>query len=134
MQTLSQRLFGNWASRGREQFPRHMVLFEPGDVWICDGRTVPHQVIYGRRVASSFYQLNSAALPPWHPSLASKVDAVHAFQAAGGQPRVAGGLKGYDYPFAPGGPKPPPGVARRDLKSDWDKLYEESIQQKLVRL
>ena len=134
LQTLSQRLFGNWASRGREQFPRHMVLFEPGDVWICDGRTVPHQVIYGRRVASSFYQLNSAALPPWHPSLASKVDAVHASQAAGDHAPVAGGLKGYDYPFAPGGPKPPPGVARRDLKSDWDKLYEESIQQKLVRL
>ena len=134
LQVLSLRLFGNWMSRGREQFPRHMVLFEPGDVWICDGRTVPHQVIYGRRVASSFYRLDSTTLPVWHPSLKSKVDAVHAAHAAGA--RAVGGeaLKGYDYPFAPGGPKPPPGVRHPDLKKDWDKLYEESLQPRLVRL
>ena len=133
LQALSLRLFGNWASRGREQFPRHMVLFEPGDVWICDGRTVPHQVIYGRRVASSFYRLDSAALPAWHPSLASKVDAVHEARRAGAHP-AAEDLTGYAYPFGPGGPKPPPGVSHPDLKNDWDKLYEESIQPKLVRL
>ena len=52
LHVLSVRLFGNWQSRGREQFPRHMALFEPGDLWIVDGRTVPHQVIYGRRVAA----------------------------------------------------------------------------------
>ena len=133
LQALSLRLFGNWASRGREQFPRHMVLFEPGDVWICDGRTVPHQVIYGRRVASSFYRLDSGALPAWHPSLASKVAAVHAAEAAGAC-GAGEGLKGYAYPFGPGGPKAPPGVVHPDLKNDWDKLYQDSIQQKLVRL
>ncbi len=134
LQVLSLRLFGNWASRGREQFPRHMVLFEPGDVWICDGRTVPHQVIYGRRVASSFYRLDSSALPAWHPSLKSKVDAVHAAHAAGTPAPQPEALKGYAYPFAPGGPQPPPGVRHPDLKKDWDKLYEESLQPKLVRL
>ncbi len=134
LQVLSQRLFGNWSSRGREQFPRHMVLFEPGDVWICDGRTVPHQVIYGRRVASSFYQLARGALPAWHPSLKAKTNAVHAARAGGPCTRVGGGLKGYAYPFAAGGPKPPPGVGRANLKADWDKLYAESIQPRLVRL
>ena len=133
LQALSLRLFGNWSSRGREQFPRHMVLFEPGDVWICDGRTVPHQVIYGRRVASSFYRLDSSALPAWHPSLASKVAAVHAAEEAGAG-GAGEGLKGYAYPFGAGGPKPPPGVVHPDLKNDWDKLYQDSIQQKLVRL
>jgi hypothetical protein len=133
LQVLSLRLFGNWSSRGREQFPRHMVLFEPGDVWICDGRTVPHQVIYGRRVASSFYRLDSGALPAWHPSLASRVAATHAHHAAGGHD-AGEGLKGYAYPFESGGPKPPPGVQRLDLKKDWDKIYQESIQPKLVRL
>ena len=131
---LSLRLFGNWSSRGREQFPRHMVLFEPGDVWICDGRTAPHQVIYGRRVASSFYRLDSGALPAWHPSLKSKVDAVHAARAGGGPAGSAEGLKGYVYPFGMGGPKPPPGVSHPDIKNDWDRLYQESIQPKLVRL
>jgi hypothetical protein len=132
LQVLSLRLFGNWSSRGREQFPRHMVLFEPGDVWICDGRTVPHQVIYGRRVASSFYRLDKRRLPAWHPSLFSKVQGMLGEldgAAAGPSP-----LKGYDYPFDLAGPKPPKGVRRPDLKAEWDKLYEESIQPKLVRL
>jgi hypothetical protein len=57
---LSVRLFGNWQLRGREQFPRHMILFEPFDVWLVDGRTVPHQVIYGRRVVSSFFLADHA--------------------------------------------------------------------------
>ncbi len=134
LQVLSLRLFGNWTSRGREQFPRHMVLFEPGDVWICDGRTVPHQVIYGRRVASSFYRLDSSRLPDWHPSLKSKVDAVHAAQAAGTPGPDPEALRGYDYPFGPGGPAAPPGARRLDLKNDWDTLYSESMQTKLVRL
>jgi hypothetical protein len=82
-------------------------------------------------VASSFYRLDSTALPAWHPSLASTVDAVHA---AGGPRSAPADLKGYAYPFAPGGPKPPPGVGHPDLKNDWDRLYEESIQPKLVRL
>lgn len=134
LQVLSLRLFGNWSSRGREQFPRHMALFEPGDVWIVDGRTIPHQVIYGRRVASTFYRLDSAALPAWHPTLASQIEAMHAERAAGQTAPAAANMKGYAYPFAMGGPKPPPGVSHPDLKADWDKLYEDSIQAKLVRL
>jgi hypothetical protein len=112
-----------------------MVLFEPGDIWICDGRTLPHQVIYGRRVASSFYRLDNAALPPWHPSLASLVRQVHQARAAGAPlPAPARNMRGYAYPFKGGGPKPPPGVSHPDLKANWDKLYEESLQPKLVRL
>jgi hypothetical protein len=135
LQILSLRLFGNWASRGREQFPCHTALFEPGDIWICDGRTVPHQVIYGRRVASSFYRLDSDALPAWHPSLASKVRQVHAARSAGAPATAsARDMRGYAYPFKSGGPKPPPGVTHPDLKENWDRLYEDSIQPKLVRL
>src|SRR5262249_45381223 len=40
LKTVSPRLFGNWYSRGREQFPHHVVVFEPGDVWLSNGRTV----------------------------------------------------------------------------------------------
>jgi hypothetical protein len=135
LQILSLRLFGNWGSRGREQFPRHMVLFEPGDIWICDGRTLPHQVIYGRRVASSFYRLDSAALPAWHPSLASLVRKAHEARAAGPPfPAPARNMRGYAYPFKGGGPKPPPGVSHPDLKANWDRLYQESLQPRLVRL
>jgi hypothetical protein len=112
-----------------------MVLFEPGDVWICDGRTVPHQVVYGRRVVSSFYRLDSARLPAWHPSLARTVKRVHDARAAGlPAPAPAHSMRGYAYPFAFGGPKPPPGTRRFDLKSEWDKLYQENRQPRLVRL
>ncbi len=135
LKVLSTRLFGNWSSRGREQFPRHMVLFEPDDIWLCDGRTVPHQVIYGRRVASTFYSLDSAALPAWHPSLASKVEAVHAARRAGPVPAAADNdIRGFSFPFGDKGPAPPAGVRASHPKADWDKLYEDSIQPKLVRL
>jgi hypothetical protein len=135
LQVLSHRLFGNWSSRGREQFPRHMVLFEPGDVWICDGRTVPHQVIYGRKVISSFYRLDPAALPAWHPSLAAKLAHAHAEREAGRAPSPrARNIRGYAFPFSGAGPKPPPGVSHPDLKAEWDKLYRESLQPRLVRL
>jgi hypothetical protein len=135
LQILSLRLFGNWASRGREQFPCHTVMFEPDDIWICDGRTVPHQVIYGRRVASSFYRLDGEALPSWHTGLAAKVRRVHETRAAGAAPTgSAHDMRGYAYPFKKGGPKPPPGASHPDLKQNWDTIYAESIQPKLVRL
>ncbi len=62
------------------------------------------------------------------------MDAVHAAHAAGAAAAQPEPLKGYAYPFAPGGPQPPPGVRHPDLKKDWDRLYEESLQPKLVRL
>jgi hypothetical protein len=134
LQHLSLRLFGNWASRGREQFPRHMILFEPGDVWLSDGRTTPHQVIYGRRLASSFYRLDKAALPAWHVALADRVAGVHAAQAAGAAGHSPAELRGYAYPFPGKGPEPPPGVERPDIKADWERLYVEGLQSRLVRL
>jgi hypothetical protein len=133
LQILSLRLFGNWSSRGREQFPHHMVLFEPGDVWICDGRAIPHQVIYGRRVASSFYRLDKGALPAWHPPLADRVAEVHRAMAAGDGSPGSADLKGYAYPFENGGPKA--SQARPvDIKAEWESLYTDSLQSKLVRL
>jgi len=135
LQLLSVRLFGNWSSRGREQFPHHVVLFEPNDIWICDGRTVPHQVIYGRRVISSFYKLDVDSLPAWHPSLGGRVREVHQTREDGRrQPWSAESLRGYVYPFGAKGPEPPPGVAGKSLKESWAEIYQESIQDRIVRL
>ena len=135
LRELSVRLFGNWQARGREQFPRHMVLFEPEDIWIADGRTVPHQVIFGRRVASAFYQLDDKALPPWHPSLGKSVAAMHAARA-GGLPAAppVHDMRGYVYPF--GGKGAPAGVTapRGSLADHWAESYEASRRQTLVRL
>ncbi len=135
LHVLSVRLFGNWQSRGREQFPRHMALFEPDDIWIVDGRTVPHQVIFGRRVASTFYRLDPSGLPAWHKPLGKQIAQLHADHAAGRKPApVSWDMRGYTFPFEGDGPKPPRGTAHGNLKEDWGTIYDESIQQKLVRL
>lgn len=136
LHVLSVRLFGNWQSRGREQFPRHMALFEPGDVWIVDGRTVPHQVIYGRRVAGTFYRLDQAGLPSWHEPLAKTVAGIHAAHAEGRAPRrdARYDMRGYVYPFAGEGPTPPPGREKVSLKTEWSSIYDESMRKTLVRL
>ena len=135
LHVLSVRLFGNWQSRGREQFPRHMALFESGDVWIVDGRTVPHQVLYGRRVAGTFYRLDQAGLPPWHTPLQRIVDnihAAHAEQRAG--PGPDWDMRGYVFPFPEGGPPLIPGREAGNLKTEWSRIYDESMRTTLVRL
>jgi hypothetical protein len=132
---LTIRLFGDWGSRGREQFPRHMALFEPNDVWIVDGRTVPHQVLYGRRVASTFYRLDQNGLPPWHPSLKSLVSDIHRASAEGHGGRPAPyDMQGYHFPFSANGPPSKTGDRTYDLKGEWETMYRESIQEGLVRL
>jgi hypothetical protein len=70
---LSVEAFGGWETRGRETAPCHTFLFEPGDVWLCDGRVLSHQVLYGRRTVSTFYRLTLDGLPEWHRPLAERI-------------------------------------------------------------
>jgi hypothetical protein len=112
-----------------------MALFEPNDVWIVDGRTVPHQVLYGRRVASTFYRLDQNGLPSWHPSLKSLVSDAHAAWADGRSGVSAPyDMQGYHFPFSAGGPPSKAGARAYDLKREWETMYKESIQEGLVRL
>ena len=75
-------------------------------------------------------------LPDWHPSLSERVRQLHrSLQAAPdntGEP--AYDMRGLVYPFGEGGPKKPPHVKPIDLRADWATIYEQSIQQALVRL
>lgn len=125
---LSVRLFGGWQNRGREQFPRHMLMLEPGEVWFSDGRTVPHQVIYGRRVIMARSVVDRAELPPGFSSFADKVAALHA---AGG---IAVRPAHLPPPFPPGGAPRPEGAMPVDLKADWERLYSESVGEGLHRV
>ena len=131
LSTLGRRLFGNWATRGREQFPHHVVLFEPDDIWLCDGRAVPHQVIYGRRVVSSFYRLDNAGLPAWHPPIAARLAAWRQ-EEADSRPDL--GVPGFSFPFPPEGPPVGYGPVRRDLKLNWREHSAASSGPGLVRL
>jgi hypothetical protein len=74
---LTTKLFGDWHMRGRDEAPRHLVLFEPGDVWLTDGRLVSHQVIYGRKVVSTLFIANLDGVPEPKKTFAQKVADLH---------------------------------------------------------
>ncbi len=58
LERLTGRAFGGWNQRATERkSPRHMIFFDPGDVWIVDGRSVSHQVLLGQRVLSVYARI-----------------------------------------------------------------------------
>jgi hypothetical protein len=77
LKELSTRIYGDWHKRGRDTVPRHLVLFEPGDVWLTDGRLVSHQVIYGRRVVSTLFVAGADTVPNPKATFAQKVADLH---------------------------------------------------------
>jgi hypothetical protein len=89
LKELTTKVFGDWHMRGKDKVPRHLVLFEPGDVWLSDGRLVSHQVIYGRRVVSTLFIANLDGVPEPKKTFAQKVADLHEtgptdnFQAVG---------------------------------------------------
>lgn len=58
LERITGRAFGGWNQRATERkSPRHMIFFDPGDVWIVDGRSVSHQVLQGQRVLSVYARI-----------------------------------------------------------------------------
>ncbi len=49
---LNTAAFGGRSNMWWDRQPRHMVYFDPGDVWAIDSRQVAHQIFYGRRAVS----------------------------------------------------------------------------------
>ncbi len=68
------RAYGGWNQRATERkAPRHQVYFDPGDVWIVDGRSVSHQVMSGHRVLSVYVKIPHAGNPQLTPTFAQKI-------------------------------------------------------------
>lgn len=68
------RAYGGWNQRATERrAPRHQVYFDPGDVWIVDGRSVSHQVLSGHRVLSIYVKIPHAENPGFGPTFSNKV-------------------------------------------------------------
>ncbi|MEJ0060939.1 MAG: hypothetical protein WDM79_15770 [Terricaulis sp.] len=88
VKTITSRVFGGWHNRADERAaPRHMVYFDPGDIWVVDGRSVAHQVLYGQRVITTYARIPLAANPTLSPSFHEKARA--ALTAASGPPNRA---------------------------------------------
>jgi hypothetical protein len=49
---LNRRTFGKSSREWWDAHPRHVIYFDPGDVWIVDSRQIAHQIFYGRRAIS----------------------------------------------------------------------------------
>ncbi len=65
---LNTAAFGGRTTMWWDEAPRHVVYFDPGDVWAVDSRQVAHQIFYGRRAVSIdfFVQPDSMAKPKRH--------------------------------------------------------------------
>jgi len=128
LKELTTRVFGDWHARGRDMVPRHLVLFEPGDVWLTDGRQVTHQVIYGRRVVSSLFIASSDTVPDPKWTFRQKVADLHQSQ-----------LLTKDLPMTE---EPPPAgkspsIERKkplDLSVSWENLPENERNDRIVRI
>lgn len=42
--------------------PRHVCVFEPGDVWVVDSRQMAHQIFYGRRAMTIDFTVDRASM------------------------------------------------------------------------
>jgi hypothetical protein len=126
---LNMKVFGDWNVRGRDKVPRHLILFEPGDVWLSDGRLVSHQVIYGRRVVSTLFVAELNGVPDRTKTFAQKVADLHKAQEelrnnpeamlTANRARTSGRA---------------PNVQAVDLPSSWEKVAEQIGRDTIVRL
>lgn len=54
---LNFAAFKGFEVAGREGADKHIVFFEPGEVWFVDSRKVAHQIFYGRKALSTEHQI-----------------------------------------------------------------------------
>jgi len=124
---LSKKVLGGWTNRGRESAPKHLVLFEPGDVWLSDGRAVSHQVVYGRRVVSSLFIASRDGVPDVTKTFAHRLAELHAREGAPPpEPRTAHSPAERARPLQ--------GKQITDLRASWEELSEQQRQNTIVRL
>jgi hypothetical protein len=124
---LSKKVLGGWINRGRESAPKHLILFEPGDVWLSDGRAVSHQVVYGRRVVSSLFIAGRDGVPDVTKTFAHRLAVLHRREE---EPRAE--LRA--VPARTERPRPPHGGAVTDLRESWEELSEAQRRNTIVRL
>jgi hypothetical protein len=129
LEELTISAFGDWNLRGRDKVHRHLILFEPGDVWLTDGRLVSHQVIYGRRVISSFFKAALDGVPDRNKTFAQRVADLHKMQQELSETP--------DTVLSPNQLRKERTVPQRqsvDLRSSWEALSEQIRKDTLVRM
>ncbi|MEP5764923.1 MAG: hypothetical protein ABJ308_10020 [Halieaceae bacterium] len=59
---LNFSVFGDMKCAGREGKDKHIVFFDPGEVWFVDSRKVSHQIFFGRKALSTEHQVNPSSM------------------------------------------------------------------------
>ncbi len=97
---LNHAVFG--PSYGTCDEPRHLVVFEPGEVWLVNSALAAHQIRRGRRLCSAQYEYPYAQCIDRKEALPSMIKGAGAGDAPGaGQGRAGLGAAGDAGPPAP---------------------------------
>jgi hypothetical protein len=59
---VNEAAFGGRTAIWWDKQPRHVVYFDPGDVWAVDSRQMAHQIFYGRRALSIDFFVDPASM------------------------------------------------------------------------
>ena len=59
---LNFEVFKGFEDSGREGQPKHIIFFEPGDIWFVDSRKVSHQIFFGRKALSTEYAIHNDSM------------------------------------------------------------------------
>ncbi len=59
---LNFAVFKGFAEAGREGQPKHIVFFDPGEVWVVDSRKVSHQIFFGRKALSTEHAITNESM------------------------------------------------------------------------
>jgi hypothetical protein len=118
LKRVTTRAFGGWNQRATERAsPRHLAFFDPGDVWLVDGRSISHQVLTGHRVLTIYAKLPHKTNPHLQPTFAKKLRS--SLQKARQVPVGAETAQVSYY-------TPDQITAASDLKADWAKVFGET--------
>lgn len=115
LERVTGRAFGGWNQRATERkSPRHMIFFDPGDVWIVDGRSVSHQVLQGQRVLSVYARIPLEGNEGRIRGLRQRLDAAFANAA-----KVPVGEETAEVNYY----SPAQITASQDFKTEWGDVF-----------
>jgi len=86
---INKAAFGGATAIWWDGQPRHVIYFQPGDVWVVDSRQVSHQIFYGRRAVSIDFRVTPGSmLDPKRQYLAMADSALAKINQQSFQPRA----------------------------------------------
>jgi hypothetical protein len=59
---LNFAVFKGFPEAGREGSPKHIIFFEPGEIWAVDSRKVSHQIFFGRKALSTEHVIERSSM------------------------------------------------------------------------